>query len=171
MGLSAEHRGVIQRETAALAAEVTSQIYGGAALCEALACVNSYSVIDDHYFNQTWAGRCQYAYRTIQMNLVLCTSEDRYRGVLAHEYAHAVAEALYGTEGMKHGPRWQNVMVRMDRRPEQFHRFNAGKQSGGRPSRVGFVSCMSCGQMVQVPSFALGRGVAARCPGCGRYAK
>ena len=174
MALTLEQRAAIQQEVKDLALEVTSRVYGGAKLDEVRACVSSYRVQDDCFMGQTWAGRCQYAVRTLQMNLLLCTSEDRYRGVLAHEYAHAVAEALYGREGTKHGPRWQNVMVRMDRRPEQYHRFNTsavGKPGGSRGPRVAFVCCKACSQMVQIPVALAGRGVAAKCPKCGGYAK
>lgn len=174
MGLTQEQRSAIQVEVKDLALDVTAQVYGGNKLDEVRARVNSYYVQDDDFKGQTWAGRCQYSLQTLQMNLLLCTSEDRYRGVLAHEYAHAVAEALFGRDGTKHGPRWQNIMVRMDRRPEQYHRFNTapvGKPNGSKGPRVTSVRCRSCSKMVQVPSFALRPGVAARCPKCRGYAK
>lgn len=164
---------VIHVEVRALALEVTGQVYGGSKLEEVKVNVASYRVVNRDFMGETWAGKCQYSTRCLMMNMLLCTSPDRYRGVLAHEYAHAVAFALFGREGAKHGPKWKQVMVRMDRAPEQFHRFNTaavGKPVVAAPA-MSFLWCKACTEVVKVPHFALRPGVAAKCPKCGGYAK
>jgi hypothetical protein len=55
----------------------------------------------------------------VVINLNMCTTEPLFSSTLIHELAHGVCRWRWGDEADSHGPRWQDIMVKMGQTPSR----------------------------------------------------
>jgi predicted SprT family Zn-dependent metalloprotease len=88
------------------------------------------------------AGRAK-AKLEVQMNLLLCDTEEEYEKTFAHEMAHIVCYLAWPDDRIGHGAEWKQVMRRLGYPAERTHSIDLAARM---PTRYTKFSCWRCGR-------------------------
>lgn len=89
------------------------------------------------------AGKAYFQKGQISLSTVLITDRLRMQDTLVHEFAHLLAYARLGREGVGHGEPWRQAMKDLGARPEVYHDYPVERR---RQERTLLYKCKKCGE-------------------------
>lgn len=95
---------------------------------------------------RTTAGMAYYRRRAIGLGAAVLTTPERMVDTLVHEYAHLLAAARFGAQGLGHGPAWRQAMMDLGALPTVRHTYEVARNVSRQ--RV-IYRCVRCGASIE----------------------
>lgn len=95
---------------------------------------------------RTTAGMAYFRRRAIGLGAAVLTTPERLVDTLVHEYAHLLAFARKGAQGVGHGPAWRRAMADLGAEPSVRHPYEVARNASRQSVTY---RCLRCGATIE----------------------